>query len=101
MEFRKKLKTRLCISVVVGILGVILMLSGFWSENSDSSSFGLCFVIICIARIRQYKRITKNEESLKQREILETDERNIMLWTKARSLAFSIYIILSGIENTK
>lgn len=33
---------------------------------------------------------------MEQREIAEKDERNIMLWTQARSWAFGIYTILAG-----
>lgn len=97
MEFKNKLKIRVLISAIIGILGIVLMCIGLFRSEERVSSFGLCFVVIGIARIMQYKRIIKNEETLHKRQIAETDERNVMLWTKARSLAFSVYIILCAV----
>ncbi|MBQ8300712.1 MAG: hypothetical protein IJX57_01925, partial [Clostridia bacterium] len=35
-------------------------------------------------------------ESIRRQEIIENDERNIALWTNARSLAFAVYIMLAA-----
>lgn len=97
MKFTEKLKARLYTSVVIAILGILLIGVGVFRRTDIASSFGLMFLVIGIARIVQYIKITKNEETLHKREVAETDERNVMLWTKARSLAFSIYILLTAI----
>ncbi|MBP3284301.1 MAG: DUF2178 domain-containing protein [Clostridia bacterium] len=95
MEFLKKLKVRFYTAIVFIVLGLVLIAVGLMNATEMASSFGLMFVVIGIARIIQYKRITKDEESLHQREVAENDERNVMVWTKARSLAFSIYIMIT------
>lgn len=97
MEFKNKLKIRALVSAVIGILGTVLMCIGLTNANESASSFGLTFAVIGIARILQYKRITKDEETLHKRQVAETDERNVMLWTRARSLAFSVYIIVCAV----
>lgn len=99
MKFTEKLKARLYASVVIAILGVLLIGVGVFRRTDMASSFGLMFLVIGIARIVQYIKITKNEETLHKREVAETDERNVMLWTKARSLTFSIYILLAAIAS--
>lgn len=42
-------------------------------------------------------RIFKSTENFIEKEIAEKDERNIMIWTKARSLTFSVYAVIAGI----
>lgn len=94
MEFKKKLKVRLYYGIGCAVLGVLMMILGFLRTEEYISSLGLMFLIIGIARVIQYRRITQTEESLRQREIAEKDERNVLLWTKARSLTFTIYSIV-------
>ncbi|MBP1581526.1 MAG: hypothetical protein J6A26_03925, partial [Oscillospiraceae bacterium] len=94
MEFKKKLKVRLYYGIGCAVLGIVMMIFGFWRAEEYVSSLGLMFLIIGIARVIQYRRITQTEESLHQREIAEKDERNVLLWTKARSLTFTIYSIV-------
>ena len=97
MEFRKKLKVRLYTAITYIVLGVMMLFLSWWKGNDMLSSMGLVFTVMGIARIAQYKRITRNEDSIKQREIAETDERNVKLWKEARAMAFSMYIFLSCI----
>ncbi len=99
MEFRKKLKVRLYTAIAYIIIGAVFIGLSFTRLGSNEmiSSFGAVFAVMGIARIIQYMRITKDEESIHQREIAETDERNVMIWTKARSLAFSIYILAAAL----
>lgn len=92
MEFKKKLKIRFYTAVSYILIGLAMMAVGLWKGAEVSSSFGLMFLVMGIARIRQYKRITATEESIKNREIAETDERNVMIYTQAKSLALNIYI---------
>lgn len=98
MEFKKKLKFRLYLAIGYITLGGIMMVLSFTgaAKNEMISSFGAMFAVVGIARIVQYMRIIKDESAIRAREIAETDERNIMIMTKARSLTFSVYIMLSG-----
>ena len=99
MDFKKKLKIRLFIAISYIILGVFMTLafSIIKTESSFLSSFGFALIIIGIARARNYFLITKNEETIKKQQIIETDERNIAISNKAKSVSFFIYVILSCI----
>ena len=95
MEFKDILKMRLYLAIGCIVAGILMIVGGAVSGRTDTffSSFGLCLVIIGIVRIRNYKRITKNEQTIRKQEIAETDERNITLSNKARSWAFYLYLV--------
>lgn len=97
MDFKKKLKTRLYIAILYIVLGVMMIAGTFVSktENSFISSFGFAIVIAGIVRIRNYRLITKNEETIRKQQIAETDERNLSIMHSAKNAAFSIYLLLS------
>lgn len=99
MDFRKKLKIRLWVAISYIVLGIAMTTVAIVSrtENQFISSFGLALAVMGIARIRNYFLITKNEDTLRKREITETDERNVSIVNKARSTAFTVYILLAGI----
>ena len=98
MEFKKKLRKRLYIAIAYMALGIVLTLVAFITktDNQFISAFGIGLLINSILRLRQYHRITRDENSIKQQQIAETDERNRMLLEKARSWAFYLYIMLTG-----
>ncbi|MBQ6826171.1 MAG: hypothetical protein IJP34_05900 [Clostridia bacterium] len=100
MDFRKKLKIRLFIAIGYIILGIamIVTFNVIRTENNFLSSFGFALTIIGIAQIRNYLMITKNEEAMKKRQIAETDERNISIANKAKSVSFIIYVILACVS---
>lgn len=99
MDYRKKLKKRLCYAIGYIVIGAVLVLFQFIGkvDNEMISCFGAAFGVCGIARIIQYIRIMSSADKMRQREIAETDERNKMLWTEARSLTFGIYVMLAGI----
>ncbi len=99
MDFRKKMKTRLFIAIGYIVLGValIIVFNVFGTENNFSSSFGFALAVVGIAQIKKYYLITRNEETLKKREIAESDERNISIANRAKSLSFMIYLMLACI----
>ncbi len=97
MEFKKKIQIRLYISISYVVIGIAIMLISYFYENDMLSSLGLVFVVMGIARLRQYRRIVKNEEIFLKRKIAETDELNVKIWTEAKSLAFSSYIFILGV----
>ena len=97
MDYKKKLKTRLNTAIIMISVGIIFTVSSIFADSEMASTFGAVFLVMGIARVVQYKRLLNDPEEMHRREIVEKDERNVMLWTKARSLAFVIYIIALGI----
>ena len=99
MDFRKKLKTRLYLAITFMVLGLIMVVVSnlVKSANPFFNYWGLCLVVIGVARLRGYFRITKNDENIRRREITETDERNVAIMTKARSLTFTVYVLAAAV----
>ena len=97
MDFRKKLKTRLYISIILTILGTVLVATAVFSklENNALSPFGVGMMAFGIANIKKYFYITSSEEKLKKQQIMETDERNISIANKAKSITFTISVLLA------
>lgn len=98
MSFKKKMQIRLCISAIYILIGIILTVLSMRdaSQSQTISTFGAVFAAIGIVKTIRYVRLMKNKDAMHSREIVETDERNVMIVTKARSIAFSISIILAG-----
>lgn len=99
MDFRKKLKIRLFIAIGYIVLG-IAMITTFniiKAENDFLSSFGFALTVVGIVNIRNYIKITKNEETIMKRQIAETDERNISIANRAKSISFITYVLLASI----
>jgi len=95
MNFKKKLKIRLYCGIGFTLLGIALIIVSnlIRPANDFLSGFGFAMAVVGIARIRNYYRITKNEETIQKQEISESDERNIYVANKARSIAFYIYVL--------
>jgi len=98
MDYKKKLKARLSLAIIYIVLGVIFIAITFIAktENDFISAFGFAMIIMGLVRIRNYRIITKDENTIKKHQIIETDERNISIIRKAKSSAFSIYLVLMG-----
>ncbi len=94
MDYKKKLKIRFYTSIIYILLGIFMIAMVYFTKYDILSSLGLAYIIIGIARIRKHYRITKDKEVLRKYEIAETDERNVKIWTQARSLTFSVYVIV-------
>lgn len=94
MDFKKRMKIRLWTNIIYIVLGVAMIAVGLITktDNEFVSSFGLTLTVVGLALIK--KNIITSEEKLKRREIAENDERNIAIVHKARSWAFSFYVIL-------
>ena len=99
MDYKKKLKTRLYLAFAYIFLGILMILSAFAVkiDHDFLSSFGLAMILLGLVRIRNYRLITKNEDTIRKQQIIETDERNISIIHKAKSAAFSIYILVLGV----
>lgn len=99
MDYKKKLKTRLYIAFFYLFLGILMIAGTFFTKMDHAffSSFGFAMAVIGIVHIRNYRLITKNEDTIRKQQIIETDERNISITHKAKSAAFSIYILVLGV----
>lgn len=99
MEFKKKLRTRLYFAIGYITLGLLLIAGGFimQTDNDFVSSFGFMMIVMGLVRIRNYKIITKDEQTIQKQYIAETDERNLSIINRARSITFIIYLFLSGL----
>lgn len=98
-EYEKKIRLRSRIGLVYALIGaaIIVAANTVKTDSDIAYSFGAIFAAMGIARFVQYTRLLNNKIALEKREIAENDERNVMLVTKARSLAFTAYFILGGI----
>jgi len=99
MEFKKKMKQRLVIAVSYILLGLAMViadiLKGF--GNYFFFSFGFALVLMGIARLFRYRKITKNDQTLRKQELAESDERIRMIAERARSWCFSLSLMGAGI----
>jgi len=99
MDYKNKLKKRLYLAYGYIIFGLFLIIISFvtQTENYFISTYGFALAILGLARIRNYRLITKNAETIHKQQIIETDERNIVIIEKSRSLAFAMYFIICGV----
>ena len=99
MEFKNKLKTRLYLAIAYIVIGLAMIVVFNIMENSNEflSTLGLVLVVTGVVRWRNYRRITKTEETMKAQEIKETDERNVAIVQKARNIAFVIFVMVLAI----
>ncbi len=98
MDFKKKLKTRLYVAIIYIALGAMMIVGvvAVKPSNDFISTFGATLIVAGIARIINYIMVTRDDETVRKKEIIETDERNISIIHKAKSVAFSIYTLLTG-----
>lgn len=99
MEFKQKLKQRLYIAVSYIVLGVILIAADMLnhSDNYFLLPFGIVLLVMGFVRMVRYWRIAKDEKSIRKQELAENDERIRMLSERAKSWAFSLSLMASGI----
>ena len=98
MDFKKKMKQRLTIAVVYIAAGILLAAFALITETENyfPSAFGFALIILGILRLIQYRKITDSDQTMRQRERTESDERIRMIAEKARSWAFSFSILIAG-----
>ena len=98
MDYKKKLRSRLNIAITYIVLGVIFIVGTFITktENDFISTFGFMMILMGLVRIRNYRIITKDEDTIRKQQIIETDERNISIVHKAKSAAFAVYTFILG-----
>lgn len=99
MEYKKKFKFRLYIMIFYFALGIFFVVSNLFGLLGSDVIFaaGVALAVSGAVNFIRIKRILNDENRLKDIKIKETDERNIMLAEKARSLTFVIYIIVCSV----
>lgn len=99
MDFKKRIKMRHYVNIFYIILGPVLILIAYLSKSDNTFlyAYGMAMLIMGVIRMISHRKITKNEATMRQREISETYERNRMITERARSWAFSYSIMLAGI----
>ena len=99
MELKNKMKMRMITMVVYIIIGAVLCVIGYtgMAENDFVFSWGAALIVCALLKIVQYILLMRNPEKMQEIAIAEKDERNIMIYEKSRSLAFTVYIMASAI----
>ena len=99
MDFQKRIKMRRNVAVCYLILGPALILLAHLTKSSNTFlyAFGFAMLLMGIVRVIAHRRLIKDEKTMHQREVAETDERNRMITERARSWAFSYSLMLAGI----
>lgn len=99
MKYKNKIKVRVFMSGVYVLIGVALIVSGcVMKQNTELiSSFGTVFAVVGLIQMLRNIRLLRNPAAMEKREISESDERNVMIYEKARSLTFAIFSVLAGI----
>ena len=96
MKYKAILKMRTvlyCAYIALGIAAVIL---GIYAENDFFAPLGAAFAAVGAGGIIKYLRLIKNSSKLENAEIEENDERNIYIYQRARSLAFTLTSLLAA-----
>ncbi len=110
-DFRKQVRKTLNIyrAVLIAAIVILIVLNvieiaaelGEKSTNDLSNGFGtgVCASIITlmIVNVSRYSIALKNDEKLKKLYILETDERERLIYEKSNSSSFRAVIILLGL----
>lgn len=99
MKYQKKVNARISVGAVYMLIGVaIIALSAVnIIDNDFIYPFGAAFAAVGFVQIVKNIRLIRNPKTMERREIAETDERNVMIWEKARSLTLSVFSVLGGI----
>ena len=98
MDFEKKMKIRQYVAIFYCVLGAVLILGNLLMdyENHFILPFGIALLIIGVLRMMQNRKITKNEQTMHQREVMESDERKILISERARSWTFIFSVVAAG-----
>lgn len=102
MDYKKRMKSKIIMGAIYVILGIALIISSniLNSESLNAgyiSTIGTVFTTMGIALLIKFIRIARDPELSRKFEVAAKDERNIMLDSKARGLAFAVYVVCAAI----
>lgn len=100
MDYRKKLQKRLYFAIGYCILGLAMLGTSYFNgfTNNFLFPFGVAMMVCGMIRVAKHFKITRNQETMHKMELAEKDERYLMIAQKARSWAFSLYIMIAGVS---
>ena len=99
MKFKSKTMTRIGLMPLYVVIGIVMWAGGTFGANPNDTisamgiSMAVCGAILAVRNII----VIRDPEKLQKRETAETDERNVMLIQKSRSLAFAVYIMAAAV----
>ena len=99
MKYKNRMKMRTVTMTVYAVIGAALSVFSYIGiiENDFVRALGAALFLCGIIKAVRYTMIMKDPDKMDKIEIAEQDERNIMLYEKARSLAFAAFITMAGI----
>lgn len=100
MDYKTKIKIRMLLGAVYALIGAAFIAGGIlFPQGEYSTPFGCAFAAVGIALFIKNMRLLCDRTALKNRQIAEEDERNLMIVSKARNLSSAIYIFVLGIAD--
>lgn len=99
MKFKKKMQQRLFVALSYTLLGFVLLVAAFAgkSDNYFFSSYGIALILMGVLRLVRYRKITRDDTTLRKQEVAESDERTRMMAEKAKSWTFSLSVTAAGV----
>lgn len=99
MDYRKKLKRRIWICIVLMVVGAAMKIMNICNDDDYALlSTGFTIFVVSASALAKSVRSLKNEEFRRKNEIAETDERYILIDKTAKSIAATIFIIIGFIS---
>lgn len=96
MNYKKKIKLRMFATIGFVVMGIAIMIvEAVYGFGSTMRRYGIAACSYWIVMAWRYRKVLQDEEMLREWEIRENDERNIMIEQKAGRLAIMIYVVLS------
>lgn len=86
----KQIKIRMIIETVLLVLSIIGIILSTIYDNSFAIGFSSSILGFSAVSLIRLSKISKSEEEIKEYQILEKDERLILINREARSISFSI-----------
>ncbi len=99
----KRLKIKCVLSAILMIIGIASLIFAFQIGEDNEvkkgfmSGFGTSLLIGSFVLLVKNLSALRNPEKLRKREIKETDERSVAIYTKSMAVTFRISVILEAI----
>lgn len=99
MKFKSKTMIRIVLMLMYVVIGAVMWAVGTFGANPNDtiSAMGIAMAVCGAMLAVRNIIVIRDPEKLQKRETAETDERNVMLMQKSRSLAFAIYIMAAAV----
>ena len=94
MNYKNKIRLRIGLAACYLVIGLLLILFQGKTDADFFSGFGLALAVIGLCKILQNLRYLFAPEKLLAVQTAETDERNVMIYTKARSTTYVVFSLL-------